>query len=1085
MQFMQILKSGLKPRRSFLATLVLVGVVASVMGLTPTKGASNTLAESCANPPAVPTFNYWPVTYNDANTPLCHDFPAIDAAVDVANPQFSQSEADYNDGLTLADGQRAAALLYLHNGAANNLDPAITTAKNVKIITETEQNVGDTHKIKVTYTADNAAPYTKSFTVKTSPNVKLEVAPNSGFMYNYEGRMILSQQNLNLGNSTYNLGDLDACFEFSIFLTFKFRAVVQTPPTPSNTTLSIDKQVKNITVDPNTGRGAVYSNSANAKQGEQVGYRVAVTNTGSAVAQNVTMTDNSVAGVSVNAGSTTVGTADDALLSSGWSGSVPGTVNLGNLNPGETRIVKYTATVTANNGTLVNTARAVATNAPQVQDDASVIVTPIIVPPVGNPGLTIKKLVKNNNQNTAFADSVSAKTGEWVRFQVTITNNGTANLTGARITDAIPAGLEFENTAVSNGNISFNNNTLIVIFDSAIPAGQSRSVEFNAQVKATGPTTICNVAVATGNNVAQVQDSACVNVTAPIIVGTPNLTISKLVKNNNHNTAFADSVDAKTGEWVRFQVTIANTGNADLTGARITDTIPAGLEFENTAVANDGTISFANGVLTVMYNGVVPAGHTRVLEFNAQVKATGNTTICNVAVGNGNNVAQVQDNACVRVMGTPNLAIQKWVKTGGAYADSVDAKTGERVTFKITITNTGTAELTGAVITDVMPTGLTFDDSVSTDGTSSFNNNTLTVSFASPLAIGQSKTVEFAAKVAATGPTTICNVAKATGNSVTQVQDDACVRVTAPPVVTNPKISIKKSVKNISTSGNYEDYSVDARTGERAGFKITVTNTGDTTLSNVKVTDVIPTGLEFNDSVSGDGTANFSGTTFTVDFGSMTAGQSKTVEFATKVLGTGPTTVCNIAKANASGVSEVQDDACVKIYTTPKPGDANIVLSKKAYNDTKNVDAVTVSAARGDYITYTLITTNNGTADKTNYVISDDLSQVLPLADMVSLNGGTLSGNMLTFPAITIKAGETVTKTFKVRVKQTLSAELSYQLKNTYGNTIVINVPGKTVYEAPTTGAAGTSAGIFAGLLTAGFVIARKRDSILKFVLNS
>jgi hypothetical protein len=74
MQFMQMLKASLTPRRSLLATLVLVGVVASVMGIAPTYGRSTTLAETCANAPTTPTFNYWPITYNDTNTPFCHDF---------------------------------------------------------------------------------------------------------------------------------------------------------------------------------------------------------------------------------------------------------------------------------------------------------------------------------------------------------------------------------------------------------------------------------------------------------------------------------------------------------------------------------------------------------------------------------------------------------------------------------------------------------------------------------------------------------------------------------------------------------------------------------------------------------------------------------------------------------------------------------------------------------------------------------------------------------------------------------------------------------------------------------------------------
>lgn len=690
MQFMRMLKASSKPGRNIIATLAIVGVVASVLSFVPTHGAANTLAETCANPPAVPTFNYWPVTFDDTHTPLCHDFPAIDAAVDAANPQFSQSETDWNDGLTLADGQTGDALMYIHNGAANNLDPNITTARDVKITTQTDTTVGPTHQIRVTYTATNASPYTKSFTVKTPANSKLEVIPNTGFMYDYMGRDVLNQQHLNLGNSTFSLGDLDSCFEFSLFLSFKFKVVPQTPPTVTNTTLSITKGVRNITRDNTPGRTHTYNTSVTAVKGERVGYKVLVTNTGSVVAHNVTVTDPGVTGVTIDANSTFVGYAEDVEAPTAlWSGSIPGTINLGDLAPGDHRVVIYTGTVmtpvlndTNNCPTLVNTARAVAANAPAVSATASVVLT------------------------------------------------------------------------------------------------------------------------------------NCVN----------------------------------------------------------TDT---------------------------------------------------------------------------------------------------------------------------------------------------------------------------------------------------------------------SKIAIKKLVS--TDSSRYTDSSVDVHNGDSAYFKITVTNSGNTTLNNVVMVDNIPSGLSYNDSVSGDGTASFNNSVLTVNFGSISAGQSKYVQFATKVNIDESKTICNIAKATATGVASVQDDACVNVIhnTTPPPhgnGSANIVLSKRAFNDTKNVDASSTNAARGDYITYSLVTTNNGTADKNNYVVTDDLSQVLPLADIISTDGGNISGNVITYPEMTIRKGETIVKTFKVRVKQTLSAQLSYQLRNTYGNTIVINVPGQVVYQAPKTGAAGTSAAAFAGLITAGFVVARKRGSILKFI---
>ncbi len=672
MQFMQMLKASLVPRRSIIATVVMVGVVASVMGLMPTHGASNTLAENCANPPVTPTFNYWPVTYSDVNTPFCHDFPAIDATKDGSTHTWSQSEAQWNSGLTLNVGDNGIAGMYIHNGAANNLDPAQTTAKNVHIITHTDTTPGTDHQISVTYKADNAASYTKSFTVHTPANAQLVVTPNSGFMYDYQGHLVLDSQNLNLGNSDYALGDLDACFEYSLFLTFKFKVIGNTP---SNTTLTLTKGVKNIT------NGTGYSSNVTAVHGDKVGYQVVVKNNGNTVAKNVTVTDNGTSGISIDSGSTAVRISDNVETSNlQWSGSIPGTVTLGDLQPGEFRNIFYTGTVTADN---------------------------------------------------------------------------------------------------------------------------------------------------------------C-----------PTLT----------NTATATSSTAST------------------------------------------------------------------------VTATASVTV---------------------------------------------------------------------------------------------QNN--------------------------------CNSSQ-------------------------PHIDITKSVKNTSTGTSYNNDSVDARTGERVMFKVVVSNNGSTTLNNVIVTDTIPSGLTYDDSFTGSGSKTFSGRTLTVDLGSISNGSSKTFEFAATVDATGNTTVCNTARATASGVNQVQDNACVNVFTTPKGGNPHLTYSKRAFNDTQNVDATSRDANRGDYITYSLVVTNNGDADQTNFVIKDDLSEVLPLVDMVSTNGGQVSGNFITYPSITIKKGETVVKTFKVRVKQTLDKTLSYQLRNTYGNTVVINVHGTRVYQAPKTGAAGTSAAVFAGLVTAGFVLVRKRKGILSFI---
>jgi uncharacterized repeat protein (TIGR01451 family) len=105
----------------------------------------------------------------------------------------------------------------------------------------------------------------------------------------------------------------------------------------------------------------------------------------------------------------------------------------------------------------------------------------------------------------------------------------------------------------------------------------------------------------------------------------------------------------------------------------------------------------------------------------------------------------------------------------------------------------------------------------------------------------------------------------------------------------------------------------------------------------------------------------------------------------------------------------VQDDAWVFISGV-QGGNVSLNYSKKAWNDSKGADATSVNASKEDYITYTLTVTNNGNTPANSFVITDDLSGVLPYADMSDNGGGTVSGNVITYPALTIPAGGSVSK---------------------------------------------------------------------------
>jgi uncharacterized repeat protein (TIGR01451 family) len=258
-------------------------------------------------------------------------------------------------------------------------------------------------------------------------------------------------------------------------------------------------------------------------------------------------------------------------------------------------------------------------------------------------------------------------------------------------------------------------------------------------------------------------------------------------------------------------------------------------------------------------------------------------------------------------------------------------------------------------------------------------------------------------------------------------------------------------------------------------FQITVRNTGNQPVNNVRINDLLPSGLSFS-------SGTFSGGDYQI--GTLLTNESRTVNFQARVNASQGQSLQNVARAYGDNVSQVQDDAWVFVQGSVQGGNVNLTYNKRAWNDTKNQDAQSVYASREDYITYTLTVTNNGNQPATNFVVTDDLSQVMPYVDMIDNGGGSLSGNVITYPGITVPANGSVSRSFKVRVKYHLANNLSYVMTNTYGNTVTVRINQPQVqgeFTAPKTGA--DSLALAFGAATTGlYAVARRKELLIKAV---
>ncbi len=429
---------------------------------------------------------------------------------------------------------------------------------------------------------------------------------------------------------------------------------------------------------------------------------------------------------------------------------------------------------------------------------------------------------------------------------------------------------------------------------------------------------------------------------------------------------------------------------------------------------------------------------------------------------------------------TPGLSVEK---TGPGTLSR-----GDTYSYDLKVKNTGNVNLQNVVVTDMVPNQTTYARAdIST--CSLVNNSTLVNCDLGEIAVGQFKTIKLYFKVS---PSAVCesniyNTAKAKATNISEVSSNQVITrvVCDNPCVYNcnpqTRVTLQKQVRNVTRSTGFADY-VTASSGDTLEYRIVATNEGNTEVTNLNFTDVFNNSSLVNNfrnlyvSTSYSGNLNSGSQLFVAR---LLPGQSHAITYNYTVVSTAPTTFnfCNSITLNGSTFSTLQDTACVQGNT--QGSNVFLNLSKRAFNDTQNRDAVLTPAKSEDYITYFLRVSNTGNSDATSFVVQDDLSGVLPLADMVDLKGGSLNGQVISYPAVTVPAGGFIEKSFRVRVKAFLP-NYSFVMRNVYGNQIDIPINPKPPVTPPKTGgmtSAVTASG-FGGIFAAGFALLQRRRKV-------
>ncbi len=281
----------------------------------------------------------------------------------------------------------------------------------------------------------------------------------------------------------------------------------------------------------------------------------------------------------------------------------------------------------------------------------------------------------------------------------------------------------------------------------------------------------------------------------------PNVSIAKTligVANTNHDTWTGDA-----GDVVSYQVVVTNTGDTTLTGLSVTDLL-------------------SGAVLSGTQSSALAVGGTETLTASytlTQADIDGNKSIVNTAqVTDDQQITQTSTAAAVPVDYAPNVSIAKTlIGVANTNNDTWTGDAGDVVSYQVVVTNTGDTTLTGLSVTDLLSGAVL-------SGTQS-----------STLAVGGTETLTASytlTQADVDGNKSIVNTAHVTDNHhITQSSTASAVLVDYAP-----NVSIAKTLIGVANTNN-DTWTGDA--GDVVSYQVVVTNTGDTTLTGLSVTDLL------------------------------------------------------------------------------------------------------------------------------------------------------------------------------------------------------------------------------------------------------
>ena len=499
---------------------------------------------------------------------------------------------------------------------------------------------------------------------------------------------------------------------------------------------------------------------------------------------------------------------------------------------------------------------------------------------------------------------------------------------------------------------------------------------------------------------------------------TADLELTKTVNNNS----------PQVGANIVYTIGVTNVGGLNATGVTIKDVLPAGLTYVS-STATQGTYDPATGIWNV---GNVEKTGTKTLQITATVANTGlksNTAEVNSAdqididSTPNNNIPTEDDQSTVTL--TPTVSDLSLTKTVNKTTPNV----GEDVTFTVTVKNDGPNAATGVAVTDLLPSGLTFQTYASAVGT---YNSTTGVWTIGNLAVGATATISIAATV--TTPGTKTNTAQI--SAADQFDIDSTPNNNVPTEDDQASVSLTPAVADLSLTKTVNKTTPNV--GEDVTFTVTVKNDGPSNATGVSVKDVLPAGLTFQTFATAAGTYNSSTGVWTV--GNLATGATATLSLVVKVTTTGTKT--NTAEVSAADQHDIDSTPNNNVPTEDDQASVSLTPAVADLSLTKTVNKTTPNV--GEDVTFTVTVKNDGPSNATGVSVKDVLPNGLNFQNFATA-AGTYNSSTGVWTVGNLATGATATLSLVAKVTttgaKTNTAEVSAADQHDIDSTPNNNVP--------------------------------------------